>query len=123
MSTIISFANEPEQMWMVGNWAYRLLRADVVSQYPDNQHLAEVLERAEWYSHLDIAGLDEDQRQSVVNALVVGVTRILSGEFTSVAATRFKDDPRTISQYLDALPGLRRMALAWLDRHDPQNPQ
>lgn len=103
---IISFSDQPREIWCVAGWAFRQLLDDVISQHPDDEEMAAKLEASKTYGGLVLYLLKPEMAEKIATSIRKVAEGILSGLINQTYG-----DTVTIGQYrsplkelLDALP-------------------
>lgn len=108
---VISFSDQPDEIWCVAGWAFRQLLDDVLSQHPEDWEMAAKFEQSKAYSGLVLDLLDPEVAKKFANAIRRVAEGILSGAISSSLINQTYGNAATIEQYrlglrqlLDAIP-------------------
>ena len=106
MGGVISFSDEPEDIWLKAGWVFRQILEDVAAQYPDDPAMPEQFEIAEANSGLLIDDLDPETRARFTIAIRNVATGIVAGTIRSGILDKPYGDERTLRQYKESLSEL-----------------
>ncbi|HEY9284988.1 MAG TPA: hypothetical protein VIP46_16155 [Pyrinomonadaceae bacterium] len=100
---VIGFSDQPEGIWCVAGWVFRLLRGDVITQYPEDKEMADAFASAEIFSGLHVDSLTPELAVRVADALRQVTSGILSGAIRSGIRDLPFGDATAEEQYQQAL--------------------
>jgi hypothetical protein len=103
---VISFSDQPMEIWCVAGWAFRQLLDDVISQHPENAEMAAKLEESKTYGGLVLYLLKPEMADKLATAIRKVAEGILSGAIPSGLINQAYGDALTIEQYRSALKEL-----------------
>ena len=103
---VISFSEQPNEIWCVAGWAFRQLLDDVISQYPENEEMAAKFEESKTYGGLVLYLLKPEMAENFATAIRKVAEGILSGTISSGLINQTYGDAVTIEQYRSALKEL-----------------
>lgn len=108
---VISFSDQPDEIWCVAGWAFRQILDDVLSQHPEDREMAATFEEAKAYKGLSLRLLEPEMAKKLANAIRKVAEGILSGAISSGLINQTYGNAATIEQYrlglkqlLDAIP-------------------
>lgn len=114
---VIGFSDRPEEVWCVAGWAFRQLRDDVLSQYPEDSEMANEFAVAETQGGLSVDFLEPELAARVTNAIRQVATGILSGAIRSGIHDQPYGNTQTVEEYRK---GLQQLLEAF---PRPENPE
>lgn len=114
---VIGFSDRPEEVWCVAGWAFRQLRDDVLSQYPEDSEMANEFAVAETQGGLSVDLLEPELAARVTNAIRQVATGILSGAIRSGIHDQPYGNKQTVEEYRK---GLQQLLEAF---PRPENPE
>ena len=100
---VISFSDQPEEIWCVAGWAFRQVLDDVISHYPDDKEMAEQFFLSKTQSGLSVGLLCPELAARVTNAIWQVATGVLSGKIRSGIHDQPYGDAATVEQYREGL--------------------
>jgi len=103
---VISFSDQPQEIWCVAGWAFRQLLDDVLFQYPDDQEMAAKFEESKAHGGLVLYLLKPEIAEKLATAIRKVAEGILSGTISSGLINQTYGDAVTIEQYRSALKAL-----------------
>lgn len=103
---VISFSDQPNEIWCVAGWAFRQLLDDVISQHPENGEMAAKFEESKTYGGLVLDLLKPEMAEKFAAAIRTVAEGILSGTISSRLINQTYGDAVTIEQYRSALKEL-----------------
>jgi hypothetical protein len=103
---VISFSEQPNEIWCVAGWAFRQLLDDVMSQYPENKEMAAKFEESKTYGGLVLYLLKPEMAENFAAAIRKVAEGILSGAISSGLINQTYGDAETVAQYRSALKEL-----------------
>jgi|SRR6185369_8231140 len=103
---VISFSDQPNEIWCVAGWAFRQLLDDVISQHPEDVEMAAKFEESKTYSGLVLYLLKPEMAEKFATAIRKVAEGILSGTISSGLINQTYGDAVTIEQYRSALKEL-----------------
>src|SRR5262245_8396525 len=108
MGVVIAFSDDPQQVWLVAGWAFRQVRDDVLSRYPQDSEMAQAFAKGEAINGLLVDKLEPDLAARITRAIRRVVTDILSGAIRSGIHDQPYGDSYTVEQYCEGLRELLR---------------
>jgi len=111
----IAWSDDPDEIWQVAGWVFRLVLDDIMAQYPDDLEMVAELADLRDIKGLSIDLLEPELAARVTEAIWDVATGILSGSVRSISVN---SDSMTIAQYRSALRDLKRA----IPRHSEPGP-
>ncbi len=103
---VISFSDQPQEIWCVAGWAFRQLLDDVLFQHPEDQEMAAKFEESKTHGGLVLYLLKPEIAEKLATAIRNVAEGILSGAISSGLTNQTYGDAVTIGQYRSALKAL-----------------
>ena len=103
---VISFSDQPNEIWCVAGWAFRQLLDDVMSQHSEDREMAAKFEESKTYGGLVLYLLEPEMAEKFATAIAKVAEGILSGAISSGLINQTYGDAVTIEQYRSALKEL-----------------
>ena len=98
MGVVISFSDRPKEIWLGAGWAFRQIRDDVLSQFPNDHKIAEQFELAELHAGLPVYDLEPELAAKITNAIRQVATDILAGNIQSGILDGREGDPNVLDK-------------------------
>jgi hypothetical protein len=103
MSGVISFSENPDEIWLVAGWAFRQIFEDISAQESDDAEMMKEFEIAEALNGLHVDKLAPSLKLRTTNSIKRTASDILAGKTRSGIHAKPYGDERTVRQYNEAL--------------------
>jgi hypothetical protein len=109
MAGVISFSDDPIDIWMKAGWAFRQILSDVLQAHPEDNELRDIFDGAEAVNGLSINTLPPEVALRATNSLRYTVNSLLDGRLQSGLVKQSYGNARTLAQYRECLLELAAM--------------